>query len=124
MMSARDNSDSVPVDAGGGEFDSPAVAALPVESSGLDVQDSPPLHIEPGTINFAVLEPELRPGWSPARPDHIPEPSYWPATVALGAMLLIWGIISTPLLAIPGLILFAAALAGWIGEMRHERQQH
>jgi hypothetical protein len=63
--------------------------------------------------------PELRPGWS--RLDHIelPKPTYWPAVLALGITFLVWGLVTSVLLSGIGLILFALALAGWIGDLRH-----
>src|SRR3954454_10360938 len=74
-------------------------------------------------VDTTVMDRELHPGWSPARPEHIPRPTYWPAALAFGITLFIWGLITTPLLSAPGLVLFAVALAGWIGEMRHERRE-
>ena len=71
-------------------------------------------------VDTEVLDKELRPGWSRAMPEHIPEPTYWPVTLALGIAVFIWSLIATPLLALPGLILFVVALAGWIGEMRND----
>jgi hypothetical protein len=64
---------------------------------------------------------ELRPGWSRAKPDSIPAPTAWPAALALGTMFFAWGIIASPIILVVGLVLFAFALAGWIGEIRHER---
>ncbi len=75
-------------------------------------------------VDTAVLDTELHPGWHEAMPRHIPEPTYWPVTLALGVTLLVWGIISSPLLWIPGIILFAVALGGWIGEMLHDHGEH
>jgi hypothetical protein len=71
----------------------------------------------------ATLDTELHPGWSWAQPEHIPTPTYWPAALALGITLLLWGLITSPLLVGIGLIVFVLALAGWIGEMRNENRQ-
>lgn len=63
---------------------------------------------------------ELRPGWSRARPEHIPRPTYWPAAVALGVTFFLWGFLTTWIIAVVGLLLMGVGLAGWIGEWRHE----
>ncbi len=63
--------------------------------------------------------PALRPGWR--HPDHseLPQPTYWPAVLALGITFLAWGIVTSLVISAVGLVLFALALAGWIGELRH-----
>src|SRR3954453_2793930 len=53
-----------------------------------------------------TLDPELHPGWGWAKPEHIPAVTYWPAALALGITLLFWGLITSFLLAIIGLIVF------------------
>jgi|SwirhisoilCB2_FD_contig_31_4999725_length_303_multi_3_in_0_out_0_1 hypothetical protein len=64
----------------------------------------------------------LRPGWHRAPPEHLPRPTYWPVVMALGIAFTGWGLISTPLLSVVGLLLFGLALAGWIGEMWDEHR--
>jgi hypothetical protein len=65
--------------------------------------------------------PELPPEWNVARPKKLPEPSIWPATLALGITLLVWGLVTSLIITGVGGILFAVALAGWIRDIRHER---
>jgi hypothetical protein len=62
---------------------------------------------------------QTRPGWS--RPDHtdLPRPTYWPAVLALGIAFLAWGLVTSWIISGVGLVLFALALAGWIGDLRH-----
>ena len=62
---------------------------------------------------------QLRPGWS--RPEHtgLPQPTYWPAVLALGIAFLAWGLVTSWVICGVGLVLFALALAGWIGDLRH-----
>ena len=54
----------------------------------------------------------------------LPSPTLWPATLALGSTLLVWGLISSLLVTFFGTLLFGAALVGWIGEIRNERRKH
>ena len=58
--------------------------------------------------------------WSAAKPDVIPRPTYMPAAMAFGITLLLWGIVTSPVLLGVGAAVMALSLAGWIGEMRHE----
>jgi len=60
--------------------------------------------------------------WEPARPAHIPEPTFWPAVLALGVIFVLWGVITTPIVTIIGLGVSALSIGKWIGELWHERQ--
>ena len=71
-----------------------------------------------------TLDTELHPGWNWAKPEHIPEPTYWPVALALATTLIAWGTITTPLLFIPGIVVFAVALAGWIGDLIRDQRAH
>jgi hypothetical protein len=64
-----------------------------------------------------------RSNWNPAQPEVIPEPTLWPAALALGSTLLLWGIASAWMISGVGAALWVVALAGWIGEIRHERKR-
>ncbi len=59
-------------------------------------------------------------GWSRPEPEHLSEPTYWPAVMALGITMLLWGIVTSVIISIVGLALFALAITGWIGELLHE----
>ena len=61
--------------------------------------------------------------WSVPRPALIPRPTYWPAAMAFGITLLLWGIISSPVMLGMGGLMFVVSLKGWIGEMRHEQEE-
>ncbi|MGH9396867.1 MAG: hypothetical protein ACRD18_08465 [Terriglobia bacterium] len=69
----------------------------------------------------AAVEADPTGIWSKPRPEKLPSPTYAPATMALGIVLLLWGMLTTPLISLVGLVLFVIALAGWIGDLRHER---
>lgn len=68
----------------------------------------------------ATHQRRLRLGWSRPKPETIPEPTYWPATIALGIAFIMWGIISNIFVFGMGLILFVTGMAGWIGDLLHE----
>jgi hypothetical protein len=62
---------------------------------------------------------ELRPGWLRVEQAELPRPTYWPAALAFGIILLLWGIVTSPLISVVGLAIFVLALARWIGDLRH-----
>jgi hypothetical protein len=63
-------------------------------------------------------------GWTVLPAEKLPEPSIWPATLALAITFLIWGLVTSLIITGVGLALFAVALAGWISDIRHERAGH
>jgi hypothetical protein len=71
----------------------------------------------------AVSPEQTHSGWSRPAPEHLSEPTYWPAVMALGIMMLLWGIVTSVIISVVGLALFALALTGWIGELLHENPE-
>ncbi len=65
--------------------------------------------------------PEAAGDWSIPRPDILPRPTYAPAGLAFGAVFLLWGILTSYIVSIVGLVIFIISLAAWIGEILHER---
>ncbi len=64
-----------------------------------------------------------RPNQIPSTPPpgvHLPRPTVWPAGMALGVALAMAGVVLTPAFTVAGLVAFAIALGGWIGELRRE----
>lgn len=57
-----------------------------------------------------------------ARPARLPEPTYWPFFMAMGIAFIGWGLISTWIIAVGGLIVFIISLIGWINILRHEHE--
>jgi hypothetical protein len=55
-----------------------------------------------------------------AKPEHLPQPTYWPFFLALGLMFCGWGLLTTWLISVAGLIVFIVSLIGWINILRHE----
>ena len=77
----------------------------------------------PGEPPAPALVPPVLPGWH-AVTEPLPDPTYWPAVLALGVVFLAWGLITGYLLSIVGLLLGILAVAGWIGDLRHEQREH
>jgi hypothetical protein len=50
-----------------------------------------------------------------------PEPTIWPAAIALASVLVLWGTITSLIMTAVGAVLFVIALGGWIGELRHDQ---
>jgi hypothetical protein len=65
--------------------------------------------------------PETPPSWTVLRQEKLPEPNIWPAALALAITFLVWGLVTSLIITGVGFALFAAALAGWIRDIRHER---
>ena len=76
--------------------------------------------LEPEKIS-AVLPSPTHPGWIVLPPEHLPRPTYFPSGLAMGTAFLFWGLITSYVIVLVGVALFVAALAGWINEIRHER---
>ena len=64
----------------------------------------------------------MKEGWSPARPEVIPQPTFAPAAMAFGTTIFMWGLLTSMVLIATGLCVMVAALAAWIGEIRHARR--
>lgn len=58
--------------------------------------------------------------WHLARPVRLPKPTYWPFMLALGLAFMFWGLLTTWIIGVAGLLVFGIALAGWITNLRHE----
>jgi hypothetical protein len=91
-----------------------------IEDQGSALKATPDAqHPIPGTRS-----PDPKEGWSRPLPEELPRPTYWPVVMAMGITFLAWGLVTSVLVSGVGLVLFAMALAGWIGEIRHEHGQH
>jgi hypothetical protein len=55
-----------------------------------------------------------------AKPEQLPKPTYWPFFMALGLMFAGWGLLTTWLFSLAGLIVFVISLITWINILRHE----
>ncbi|HEY5390832.1 MAG TPA: hypothetical protein VIJ57_01860 [Hanamia sp.] len=55
-----------------------------------------------------------------AKPEVLPEPTYWPFFLAMGLAFLGWGLLTTWLISLVGFIVLVVSLTGWINILRHE----
>ncbi|HEX4086654.1 MAG TPA: hypothetical protein VHY22_17205 [Chthoniobacteraceae bacterium] len=65
-----------------------------------------------------------KPNWTPLPNEHLPQPTYFPAGLAMGISFIFWGLITSWVIIAVGAALFIASLAGWITDIRHERKGH
>lgn len=87
------------------------------EPEAVNVYAAPDHHPSPTRV-------KLRPGWTVPEHMELPEPTYWPAVMALGIAFMAWGLITTLLISLVGLLLLALALVGWIGDIHNEHKSH
>ncbi|MGD9890198.1 MAG: cytochrome c oxidase subunit 4, partial [Dehalococcoidia bacterium] len=66
---------------------------------------------------------DLRSDWNTPAPATTPPPTYWPLFLALAVVMMAYGIIFAWWFVGVGAVMFFAALAGWIGELRHDRRR-
>jgi hypothetical protein len=60
-------------------------------------------------------------GWSAPKPEILTRPTWWPAALAFGVTLSALGLITSAILLALGLAIAIVSLAGWIGDICHER---
>ncbi len=63
-----------------------------------------------------------REGWPPLPLEHLPLPTYWPTALALAITFIFWGLITSWVIFVVGLVLFVLSLAAWIQDIRYERK--
>jgi hypothetical protein len=60
------------------------------------------------------------PDWQKATPERLPKPTYWPFFLAMGLAFIFWGLLTTWVILIAGVLIFIVSLIGWINLLRHE----
>jgi len=65
----------------------------------------------------------MPPDWELLAHERLPRPNFFPAGVAMGTTFIFWGLITSWVILVVGIGLFAASFAGWIYEMLRERTQ-
>ena len=66
--------------------------------------------------------PRDQEGWSPAKPEVVPRPTYFPMLFALSAVFILFGLVTMWPMSVVGVVLIVISLIGWIGEMRHDQR--
>lgn len=62
--------------------------------------------------------PDTTSDWWVLPEEELPHPTYWPITLALGIVFAFWGIVTSYIISIVGVVLFIVALIGWLGDLR------
>jgi hypothetical protein len=63
---------------------------------------------------------ELEAPSDPGEHIHLPPPTIWPVTVASGVALAGFGLVTTEVVSIIGLLVMVWGINGWVQELRHE----
>lgn len=58
--------------------------------------------------------------WKKPLPQNLSRPTYWPSILALAVTLVLLGPVTLMAITGVGLVVGAAALIGWIGDILHE----
>jgi hypothetical protein len=53
---------------------------------------------------------------------HMPQPSFWPITLAISVLLLISGVLTSWVISVLGALLLIAAIVGWALENRKDEE--
>jgi len=56
-----------------------------------------------------------------ALPEKLPPPTVWPITISFGVTLLAFGVLTSPLMGVTGLIMFLYGAAGWVEDLRNDQ---
>ena len=93
----------------------------PDDASGQPVAADVASETAPSVDTGGRASVQVRPGWRAVPHEAMPRPTYWPAILALGVVFLLWGFVTSFIISLVGLALFALALWGWIQELQHEQ---
>ena len=78
--------------------------------------------LQPSADTETAREGAAKEGTAPAI--HLPGPSIWPAVLAFGVALMLFGIISSYAFSVVGLAAFVWALVMWISQIQLESVAH
>ncbi len=56
----------------------------------------------------------------PTLQHRMPEPTFWPAVMAVAICFALWGILTSPWIIVAGVLGIVLAAAGWIGDLHDE----
>ncbi len=75
---------------------------------------------DPADVTAATTAKDGPADWPVPLPVRLPRPTYWPAVLAVGVVLVAWGVVTSWPISAVGAAAGALALGGWIQELRHE----
>lgn len=84
---------------------------------------SPNLAASSASAPTEVRQPEYfshQAGWSRAKPESLPSPTYTPVMMAFGIVFLALGLVTKWYVAIVGVTVFFISVGRWIGELRND----
>jgi hypothetical protein len=55
--------------------------------------------------------------WNVPKPDVVPRATYAPAALAFGITFFFWGLVTSPVVLLVGLVIMAVSLRDWVREM-------
>ncbi len=61
--------------------------------------------------------------WHAPQPERLPKPTAWPFFVAFGSTMLAWGFVTSWVISLVGVVIFAVGIGGWIERMRDEQSE-
>ncbi len=56
-----------------------------------------------------------------ALPEKLPPPTVWPITVSFGVTLLAFGVLTSPVMGITGLLMLLYGAFGWFEDLRNDQ---
>ena len=80
----------------------------------------PPKIISPASPQILPAA-KVKPGWFSLPSENLPRPTYWPVVLGLGLIFGVFGVVTSFVFSLVGILLFILGLAGWIGDMWNER---
>ncbi len=59
--------------------------------------------------------------WVKPMPEETPEPTFWPISLAMSIIFILWGFISTWIISAVGIVLFSISVRGWVRDLLNEQ---
>ena len=59
--------------------------------------------------------------WVKPLPEETPEPTFWPVSLAMSIIFILWGFISTWIITAVGIVLFSISVRGWVKDLLGEQ---
>lgn len=63
------------------------------------------------------------PAAAPPPTPHLPSPTVWPVTLALGITLLAFGFVTSLIFTAAGVVIMAFGFAGWVQDLRRDARE-